>query len=167
VPKLDVPQPPKPKPKTKQKPPKPVVAVPKPAKPKPDNEPPAPANTAPPALQAPQAPAVAAPSPGAAAAPSSNAVPTWQGLLLGRLEQFKRYPRSAQSRHQQGVAYLRFTMDRNGKVLSAKIDRSSGFALLDEETLALIHRAEPLPIPPPEVPGDPIELVVPVEFFLR
>jgi periplasmic protein TonB len=123
-----------------------------------------------------QNPAPNAASPAEAAVPSappappqppSQAVPTWQGLLLGRLEQFKRYPASAQARRQQGVAYLRFTMDRTGRVLSARIERSAGVEALDEETLALIHRAEPLPAPPPDVPGNPIELVVPVQFFLK
>ena len=68
------------------------------------------------------------------------------------LDQFKRYLNGAQLRHQQGVAYLRFAMDRQGKVLSASIEKRSGFDLLDEETLALIRRAEPLPPPPSELP---------------
>lgn len=165
APKVEVPVPPKPKPK----PPKRIerVVQQQPPKPKPDDKPLAPATTAPPEVQAPPAPTVAAPAPGLAAAPSTNAIPNWQGMLLGRLEQFKRYPAIAQMNREQGVAYLRFTMDRKGKVLSASIDKSSGFSLLDEETLALIHRAEPLPPPPPEVTGDLIELVVPVQFFLK
>ncbi|HEY5348231.1 MAG TPA: TonB family protein [Candidatus Lustribacter sp.] len=88
-------------------------------------------------------------------------------MLLARLQRFKRYPSFAQFRRQEGVVYLRFTMDRHGKVVSASIDKSSGFDALDQETLALIHRAEPLPPPPPEVPGDPIQLVVPIQFFLK
>jgi protein TonB len=99
--------------------------------------------------------------------PPSNAPPTWRGLLLGHLERHKRFPREAQWRRQQGVVYLRFTMDRQGRVLSAKIERSAGFAALDEETLALIYRAQPLPPPPDDVPGDPLELIVPVQFFMR
>ena len=86
---------------------------------------------------------------------------------MGRLERFKRYPNSAQVRRQQGVVYLRFAMDRRGKVVSAAIEQSSGFDALDQETLALIHRAEPLPPPPPELTGDPVELVVPIQFFLK
>jgi len=165
APKVDVPLPPKPKPKPPKRHER--VILHKPPKPRPDNKPPAPATTAPPQVQAPPAPAAAAQAPRATAASSANAVRTWQGVLLGRLEQFKRYPGVAQRRRQQGVAYLRFTMDRKGKVLSASIDKSSGFDALDEETLALLHRAEPLPVPPPEVPGDPIALVVPVQFSLR
>ncbi|HWB50386.1 MAG TPA: TonB family protein [Stellaceae bacterium] len=165
APKVEVPLPPKPKPKPPERHRR--IVVHERPKPKPDNKPPAPATTAPPQVEAPPAPTVAAPAPGVAAAPSTNAVPTWQGLLLNRLEQFKRYPSIAQLRHQQGVAYLRFTMDRHGKVLTARIEKSSGFDVLDDEALALIHRAEPLPPPPPEIPGDPIELVVPIQFFLK
>ena len=158
----------------------PKIAVPEPPKLKPrpverhqpikrpfNKTPPAPATTAPPQAEAPPAPSAAAPAPGASSAPASNAVPTWQGLLVGRLERFKRYPYEAQFRRQQGVVYLHFTMDRSGKVLTASIGKSSGFDALDQEALALVHRAEPLPPPPREVTGDPIELTVPLQFFLR
>jgi protein TonB len=164
VPKIDVSPPPKPKPLPH---PRQQIVPHEPPQPQPDIKPPAPVTTAPPQVQAPPAPTVAAPAPGAAVAPSARAVPTWQALLLRRLEQFKRYPSSAQAQHQQGAVYLRFTMDRGGRVLSARIDKSSGFQALDEEALALVHRAEPLPPPPPEIPGNPLELVVPVQFFLK
>ena len=91
----------------------------------------------------------------------------WQAQLLGFLSRHKRYPRPAQEQRQQGTASLRFALDRQGRVLSFHLDRSSGFPLLDEEVLALIQRAQPLPSPPPEIPGDRIELVVPFEFSLR
>lgn len=162
---VDVPVPPR----AKARPLERTVVADRP-KPVPDDNPPAPVAAGPQPVEAPPAPAVAAPvaaSAAPAAAPPSNAVPTWQGVLLGRLERFKRYPGTAQLRHQQGVVYLRFAIDRRGKVVSASIDKSSGFDVLDQETLALIHRAEPFPPPPPEMAGDPIELVVPVQFFLK
>jgi protein TonB len=96
----------------------------------------------------------------------SHAVPNWQGALLARLGQVKRYPASARFHHQQGVVVLRFSMDRDGRVLSARIEKSSGVEALDQETLALIQRAQPLPKPPTEMPGNPIELTVPIEFSL-
>src|SRR5262249_32110818 len=99
------------------------------------------------------APVPAPPAPVAAAAPPS-AVPNWQNAVLRRLEQFKRYPSAARFQRQQGVASLRFTIDRNGNVLSAQIARGSGSDLLDQEALALVRRAEPLPAPPPNVPGN-------------
>lgn len=98
---------------------------------------------------------------------ASSGLPTWQGLVLGRLNQFKRYPGEAQARRQQGVPWIRFVMDRDGKVLSVRLERASGYASLDREALALPRRAQPLPKPPDDVTGDSVELVVPVEFFLR
>lgn len=129
----------------------------------------APAAEAPQAAAAPAAPpaAAATPLPAAAAPSNSNAVPSWQGALLAKLERLKRYPSAAQFRRQQGVAYVRVSMDRRGNVVSATIDKSSGVDALDAETVALIHRAAPLPPPPPEVAGDPVVLVVPVQFFLK
>ncbi len=114
--------------------------------------------------------AAAAPAPVTSPVPAplpSKAIPAWQGLLLGRLERAKRFPESARFRRQQGMVLLRFTMDRAGTVVSARIEKSSGYEALDEETLALVRRAQPLPRPPAEVPGATIELVVPVEFFLN
>lgn len=97
---------------------------------------------------------------------ASDAKPTWEGLVLGALNKVKRYPRDAAFRRQQGVPYIRFVMNREGKVLSVRLERSSGVRSLDGEALSLPKRASPLPKPPEEVKGDTIELVVPVEFFM-
>ncbi len=126
-----------------------------PEPPRPVAETPARETTAPPSRPAPPAPRL------------SNAAPTWQGLVLGRLNQFKRYPREAQNRRQQGVPYIRFVLDRQGRVISSALERSSGYASLDQEAAALPRRAQPFPPPPDDVPGATVELVVPVEFFLR
>lgn len=112
--------------------------------------------------------ALRAPVEGAPSELSSDAAQTWEGRLLAHLEHFKRYPPLAQRRHQEDVVYLRFTMDRDGKVLASKIQRSQGYMALDEEAGTLLQRAAPLPPPPPEMlRGDRVELVVPVEFFMR
>lgn len=151
------PEPPKPKPEVKKEAPKP-----KPEKPKPPRPVAQPVQQAQPAPAA--APVPAAPAPSAA---PSRAVPSWQGRVLGHLERHKRYPRSAQARRQEGVAQVRFTIDREGRVLSVQLDRSSGHSVLDEETVEMVRRASPLPAPPDEMAQDRIELVVPVQFFIR
>lgn len=92
---------------------------------------------------------------------------SWRDKLLGQLNKAKRYPSHARMRRQEGVSYLRFSMDRQGRVLAASLEQSSGHNALDTETLELIRRAEPLEIPPDDIPGEVIELVVPVEFFLK
>lgn len=109
--------------------------------------------------------------PPAATPPSPQATPTptatsWQGRLLAHLERHKRYPDSARFRRQQGVAGVAFSMDRQGRLLAVRLRTSSGVESLDEESLELLRRAQPLPPPPPEVEGERLDLVVPVEFFL-
>jgi protein TonB len=137
--------------------PKPAVAIPvaMPQAPQVETKQVAVETTAPPSRPMPPAPA-----------PSGGKV-TWQGLVLGRLEKFKRYPSGAQARRQQGAPYIRFVMDRDGKVMSSTLERSSGFSALDQEATSLPRRAQPFPKPPPDVAGDTIELVVPVEFYMK
>lgn len=120
---------------------------------------------APPSVQAPPAAAFVAPRTSAASV--QNAAVTWRGLLLGRLKTYRRYPRRAQSAGQEGVVHVAFTVDRGGTVLGVRIARGSGYPLLDDEALATVRRASPLPPPPDDVPGDPVEVVVPVDFFVR
>lgn len=83
------------------------------------------------------------------------------------LEKHKEYPRRALLRRQQGTALLFLVMGRDGQVLDHRIEETSGHALLDREVTAMIERAQPLPRMPDEVPDARLELVVPVEFFLR
>jgi protein TonB len=92
---------------------------------------------------------------------------TWQDALRAHLARFKRYPVQALRRGEQGVTMVRFAMNHAGTVLSAVVVRGSGHDDLDQEALAWIQRAQPLPRPPPEVVQDPIELVVPLRFELR
>ena len=70
-------------------------------------------------------------------------------------------------RRQEGVALLWFRMTPAGEVLAFRLERSSGHALLDQETLELIKRAQPLPALPPDMPQQPIELVLPLRYELR
>lgn len=120
-----------------------------------------PANPDPEAAAPPTTPAPIAPR------LTSDAPDTWEGRLLAALNAQRRYPGPAAARRQQGVPYVRFVIDRAGKVLSSRLERSSGFPLLDREAVALPKRAQPLPRPPQDRPGGTLELVVPVEFFLR
>jgi len=118
---------------------------------------------APPAPVAGPAPPLMLPAPPNADFGTSNAEPTWETALLTRLDQAKHMPPAAAKQH--GVVLLRFTMDRDGKVLAAKIEKSSGFDALDQEALAALQRIQPLPIPPAEVTGNTLDLIVPVDFL--
>ncbi len=77
------------------------------------------------------------------------------------------YPSEAQSRSEEGIVLLSFSLDRTGHVLAHRIARSSGFADLDNEVMAMILRAEPLPAFPPSMPQPQLDLTVPIRFSLR
>lgn len=98
--------------------------------------------------------------------PAASLKTEWAVRLVQHLEHYKRYPREAAAQHAEGVAYLRFSINRNGSVLSAKLDKSSGFDLLDAEALALVRRANPLPPPPAGLEGNVFDLVLPVTYSL-
>ncbi|OZY85608.1 hypothetical protein CBP51_00715 [Cellvibrio mixtus] len=127
---------------------------------------PAPDTTAPTALPAAPAETATAANMGANQQ-QLREVQNWQQQLQTHLERRKRYPRQAQMRNQEGMPWVKFSMDRNGQVLSVTLAQSSGVDSLDKEALALVKRAAPLPAPPPEVEGETITLTVPIEFFIN
>ena len=88
----------------------------------------------------------------------------WYGQVLALLQKQKRYPRLALMRSEQGVAKVHFELDRNGQLLAAKLEDSSGYHSLDEEALALVRRVSPFPAPPSVIAGERISLDVPVAF---
>jgi protein TonB len=111
----------------------------------------------------PPAPAVPARVKGAA----PRVEPSWQTALVRHLQQYKRYPSDAQSRGEDGVVLLSFTVDRSGHVLNREIARSSGHRELDNEVMSMIERAQPLPPFPASMPQAKLDLTVPIRFSLQ
>jgi periplasmic protein TonB len=128
---------------------------------------PAPTTSTPHATPEQTAAIAAAPTQGQPNPNASKALPTWKTQIIALLERNKRYPAAAQSRHQQGIAQVSFSLDRQGRLIESRIVRSSGAAALDEEALALLHRAQPFPKPPEELTGQYVGLTVPIRFNLK
>ena len=145
--------------------------------------PPAPAPIKPPQTPPPPKPPTAAarptpaPAPAPAPAPRQGQTPapnprigvtveSWQGMLTDRLERAKRFPVESQAQQLRATPKVLVTIDRAGRVRSAEIQLSSGSAALDDEALAIVQRADPLPPPPADVDGDLIEFSVFVRFAL-
>jgi len=93
--------------------------------------------------------------------------PAWQTALVRHLQQYKRYPSDAQSRGEEGVVQLSFTVDRSGHVLNREIVHSSGHLELDKEVMSMIERAQPLPPFPASMTQSKLDLTVPIRFSLR
>jgi len=92
---------------------------------------------------------------------------SWETSLIKHLEQYKRYPSDAQSRGEEGIVLLSFSVDRNGHVLARHVAKSSGYPELDDEVIAMIARAEPLPPFPADMPDAKLDLTVPIRFSLK
>jgi protein TonB len=125
---------------------------------------PAPATSAPQAVPEQTAAIPMAPTQGQIKLRNSPAVARWQGQVVAAIERNKRFPETAARRGESGTAQVFFSLDRHGRVLNSRIVRSSGAAVLDGEALALLHRAEPFPPPPPEYPGDSVNFILPLHF---
>ncbi|KZN60355.1 energy transducer TonB [Pseudoalteromonas luteoviolacea] len=91
----------------------------------------------------------------------------WKGRVQAHLERKKRYPRSAKIRAQQGAPWVKFSINRQGEVLSVSLYKASGITALDKEAIALVKRAQPLPPPPDSIEGNPITMAVPIAFFIK
>ena len=98
---------------------------------------------------------------------SAEVVRKWQMTVNTRLNQYKRYPTQARTRHHEGRVVVAFTLDTDGHVVNSKIVTSSGSALLDQETLDLLARAQPFPVPPNGAGGQDLFLQVPIAYGLR
>ena len=90
----------------------------------------------------------------------------YASVLLAWLERHKEYPPAAQQRRQQGVVLLYIVIDRDGRVINSRIQKSSGQQLLDQAALAMLERAQPLPPIPDDMNKERLKFVVPVQFFL-
>jgi periplasmic protein TonB len=97
----------------------------------------------------------------------SDAARSWRREIVAVIERNKRYPAAAQSRRQQGVVNVFFSLDRKGHVVESRVERSSGVGVLDEEALALLRRAQPFPVPPVEYAGDHVTLSLPLRFNFK
>ena len=108
------------------------------------------------------APIAAAPEQGPVTPRNSRGVQAWQTKVVALLERNKRDPPAA-----QGITQLFFNLDRQGRLIDSRVVRSSGTAVLDQEALALLRRAQPFPPPPPELTGDRVGVSVPIRFNLK
>jgi protein TonB len=90
-------------------------------------------------------------APSAVSGPASSAAIRFQQALLRHVARYQHYPRAAH--HLQGKVDAQFSMSRDGTLLGVWVETSSGQAILDQEAIETIRRAQPLPPIPPELPA--------------
>ena len=108
---------------------------------------------------------------GTARSTSSGGAPgayvDYKAVLKAWLVKHKEYPRRARLRRQEGEAYLYIAVDGAGRLLDYRIDKSTGYKLLDQEIAAMIERAKPLPTAPAGMEAAQFEFRFLVDFGLR
>jgi protein TonB len=97
---------------------------------------------------------------------SNGSSTDYASRLRAWLEAHKTYPKRARMRREEGVVHVHFSVDRQGRLLGGDVTRSSGYASLDAEAMAMLDRSNPFPGAPHTVRGERIEVSTPVEFFL-
>ena len=79
----------------------------------------------------------------------------------------KNYPSSARKKGQEGKAFLKFKLDKDGSVANLSIVQSSGHNLLDEAAIRAIKEAAPYPPIPDELNRSYALLKLPISFILK
>lgn len=97
----------------------------------------------------------------------SGVAARYAGVLKGWLQKNMHYPRAARLAGQEGKVVVRFVIDRAGNVQSIELESKSGFPLLDREAKEMIERGNPFPGIPEDMPGQRLEVRVPVDFHVR
>jgi periplasmic protein TonB len=72
---------------------------------------------------------------------------SYAALVVAQIQAHKFYPESARSRGEQGAVGVSFTIGPSGRVGSASVVRSSGFADLDGAARDILHSIAPPPPP--------------------
>ncbi len=115
---------------------------------------------------APEPPPAPPPGPAAAAArPQTAPRASFEAEIRAAIARAKTYPKSARDRGIEGAARLEISVARDGRLLQAKLLRSSGDRFLDQAGLDAARRAR-LPAAPPDLPGSSFRLEVGVSFEL-
>ncbi|WP_420548043.1 energy transducer TonB [Curvivirga sp.] len=92
--------------------------------------------------------------------------PEYKAELRYWLQRHKGYPKFSRRRKQEGTVLLKFTMTREGQVLEYQIQKGSGYKRLDEETIKMLERAQPLPKFPDEIIEDVRSFTIPIDFSI-
>lgn len=100
------------------------------------------------------------------ATPRSSVSPSrWNSSLAAWIRRHTRYPSAARSRRAEGTPSVTFTVDASGRVVSARLARSSGDGDLDRAALGALQGSS-VPAPPAEL-GTRVTRTAPFVFSLR
>jgi periplasmic protein TonB len=89
----------------------------------------------------------------------------WFAELSAHFEKHKRNPVVPKFKNVKVVVSV--TFDRLGHVISSGIAESSGDSAYDQAALAMLHRSDPVPRPPPLIADEGLSYTLPVLFRVK
>jgi TonB family protein len=92
-------------------------------------------------------------------AEAKRARAAWQRGLLAHIERQKRAPAGAE---RSTDVIVNFSIDRQGRLVAVEIVKGSGDARYDRAALDMVHRADPMPPPPPD--QEKLSFRIPISF---
>lgn len=93
----------------------------------------------------------------------TTAMSAYRGKLFAHISKKKVNPRSKIA----GTVVVRFTVGRQGELISSEVATSSGSKILDDAAVASIERAAPFPAMPNETADGTMVVSVPFKFSVR
>lgn len=95
-----------------------------------------------------------------------SAADNYMEMIRLRIERFKKYPHLARTKHMEGMATLRFTITRGGKLKGSELVRSTRHKILDRAALEAVRDAAPFPPLPESISGGELTLEIAIVFEL-
>jgi len=114
--------------------------------------------------QASQAPSSRENTGGMAASADPTAFNRYAAQLRAALQSRLRYPAAEDAARISGVATVRFTVLRSGRIVSASLVRSAGNAALDQAALAAASPGSMLPAAPDAISQEQFTFSIPLKF---
>lgn len=96
-------------------------------------------------------------------APPNATMAKFQRALMQHIARFERYPARSGRNRPEGTVQVAFVMRRDGRIADVWVKSSSGQVELDQEAVASLRRAEPLPPIPTDLP-DQLSVLAPISF---
>jgi TonB family protein len=86
----------------------------------------------------------------------------WGRKISAYFELHKKYPPNQKSK--AGTVKVSLVLNRRGNVVSANVVQSSGDVAFDDAAISMIHRSDPVPLPPAGLTDDTYNFSIDVNF---
>jgi protein TonB len=93
--------------------------------------------------------------------------PAYLAEIVRHVGQHFHYPPDAVRQGFTGITYVRFQIDKNGRLRSQAVEISSGRKMLDDYALVLMREASPLPPIPERMHTDQLSGLLPISFAIQ